>query len=234
MNIHEKACTVPAEGLSTQALFRLLQDAAGEQCEPLHLSGPDLRKRGLMWVVIRYRVEVTRWPQPGEHLRLFTWPGLTRHSLMPRFYTLRNETGEKLLAASSVWAVADRESRAMVNSEALGVTLEPAVTGEEIAFPRPVRLPELPESTVFTVPAAYLDANGHMNNTYYYTVAEDCIGRDARSGRLREVATEHVSEALCGETMTLYWGRDGDVYSLCGKSDGKTVFNMRLHYEEEN
>ena len=230
MEVYRKAYTVSPEGLSTREFFRLLQDAAGEQCAPLHLAGEDLEKRGLMWVILKYRVQIQRWPRPGEQFAVHTWPGLTRHSMMPRFYTLRTETGGAAAAISSVWAVVDRQTRAMVSGERLGVRLDALETGEEIRLPGPVRRLETPQFTVFTVPEAYLDSNGHMNNTFYYSVAEALIGRDARRDCITEIATEHISEALCGEELKLRWGEEGGLYCVIGETEDKTVFRMNLRY----
>ena len=233
MEVYRKEICVGPEGLGTRELFRLLQDAAGEQCVPLQLAGPDLEKMGLMWVIIKYRVQADRWPQPGERLILRTWPGRTRHGMMPRFYAIRDEAGETCVAASSVWAVVDRHTRAMVRSEELGgafARLEPLETGEEIRLPGAVRRLETAQSADFTVPADYLDENGHMNNPHYYTVAERCIGRDARRDGLREAATEHLSEALCGETLSLRWGEQDGLWYILGEHEGKPVFRMNLRY----
>ena len=231
MEIFRREHRVGPEGLSTQQLFKLLQDSAGDQCIPLHLSGPDLEKKGLMWVIIKYRVSVTRWPQPGESFTLNTWPGRTRHGMMPRFYTLKTADGALLLAVSSVWAVVDRKTRSMVNNEDFGVTLEALETGEEIRLPGAIKKLETSQSGSFVVPADYLDENGHMNNTHYYTVAEQCIGRDARRDRLVAIATEHVNEALCGETLSIRWGESEGLYYLLGEHGDKVVFRMNLQYE---
>lgn len=230
MDVYRKALTVGPEGLSTQALFRFLQDIAGEQCAPYHLTGPDLEKKGLMWVIIRYRLEAGRWPQPGERFTAHTWPGRTRHGMMPRFYVIQDEAGETRIAVSSVWAVVDRHTRAMVNNDDFGVTLEALETGEEIRLPAAVRRLETAQSGRFTVPADYLDENGHMNNTFYYTVAEHCIGRDARRDSLREVMTEHTSEALCGEELALRWGERDGLWYIVGENGAKCVFRMNLRY----
>ena len=150
MEVYQRSYTVGAEGLSTQALFKFLQDIAGEQCIPLKLSGPDLEKRGLMWVIIKYRLQVSRWPQPGETIQANTWPGKTRHGMMPRFYVLRDAGGETLLAASSIWAVVDRQTRAMVNNEELGVHIDPLETGEEIRLPGAVKKLETTQERILT------------------------------------------------------------------------------------
>jgi len=230
MELFTEKHTVAPEGLSTRELFVWLQDIAGHQCVPLGLSGPDLAERGLMWVVIKYRVEVTRWPQPGETVSLDTWPGKPRHGMMPRFYALRDAAGETLLAVSSVWAVVDRQTRSMVNNEEAGVHLEPLETGEEIRLPAAIKRLETTGERCFTVPADYLDTNGHMNNTRYYTVAEACIGRDARQDAPVYIATEHVSEALCGETLTLCWGEADGLAYITGSNGEKPVFRMNLRY----
>ena len=232
MEVYKKEFSVGAGGLGTRELFRLLQDIAGEQCAPYQLTGPDLEKKGLMWVIIRYRLEASRWPQPGERLCAHTWPGRARHGMMPRFYVIRGESGDTPIAVSAVWAVVDRQSRAMVSGEELGVTLEALETGEEIRLPGAVRRLATCESAAFTVPADYLDENGHMNNTRYYELAERCIGRDARRRGLREVLTEHLSEALCGEELSLRWGEQDGLWYILGEHGDKPVFRMNLRYEE--
>ena len=155
---------------------------------------------------------------------------MDRHGMMPRFYVLRDEAGETLLAASSVWAVVDRQSRAMVNNEELGVHIDPVETGEEIRLPGAVKKLETTQEKRFRVPAEYLDENGHMNNTFYYSVAEDCLGRDARRDRLLEIGTEHVSEALCGEELLLRWTESEALGYVTGSFGDKPIFRMNLKY----
>lgn len=227
MEIFEQVWTAPAEGLSTRELFYWLQESAGYQCVPYRLSGDDLRARGLMWVVLRYLVRVRRWPEAGERLRLQTWPGKTRHGMMPRFFRLLDGAGDCLISASSVWTVVDRETRRMVNPDEHGVILETLVTGlEERKPPAPARLP-LTESLIYTVTEDVLDTNGHMNNTRYYDLAERCIGRVGQPPV--RIVTEHQSEIRLDEQMTVSWGRDGERYFLEGVKDAP-VFRMELEY----
>ena len=229
MEIYEKQVIAPAGGLSTRELFVWLQDAAGEQCVPYHLAGDDLKKRGLMWVVVRYLIRVPRWPEPGEALRLLTWPGATRHSMMPRFYRLLDAAGECIASGSSVWTVVDRETRKMVNPEEHGVILEALVTGlEERRPPAPARLPA-EDFADYLVTDEVLDTNGHMNNTRYYDLAERCIGREG--GRPRRIVTEHQSEIRAGQSMRIRWGREGERYFIEGAND-YPVFRMELDYGE--
>ena len=80
------------------------------------------------------------------------------------------------------------------------------------------------------MPYSFVDLNGHMNNTRYFDLAEDCIGAAARGMLLREVQTEYVNEARFDEQLQLRWDREaGEVY-ISGESE-KPVFRMILRYE---
>ena len=229
MDIYEQQLSAPSSGLSTRGLFLWLQDVANAQCVPLHLSGDDLERKGLMWVVLRYLVRVERWPREGEALRLQTWPGSTRHGMMPRFYRLLEQSGACIVLASSVWAVVDRATRKMVVPEEHGIVLEALATGlEERRPPAPAKL-ALTESMDYTVTAAVLDTNGHMNNTRYYDLAEACLGRAGQHPR--RIVTEHQSEIREGQSMRVSWGSEGGRCYVEGVNDS-TVFRMELDYDE--
>lgn len=219
------------EPLSTQKLLLLLQDAAGAHCEQIGLGKAVTESRRLMWVVVRQLVEMERWPEPGEPFRLLTWPGDTRHMFYPRFYRLETGSGEYLGQSSAMWTLVDRDSRKMIRPTAYGLEIQGLVTGWEARLPgAPDKLP-LEHREHYTVTAAVLDSNGHMNNTRYYQLSETVLGQTLRGKRLVRAVTEYVSEALEGETMTLDWGQDGDRYYITGSLDAeKTFFRMGLEY----
>ena len=229
MEIYEERLRVPPEGLSTGDLFRLMQKISGDHCRRIGYGEPVMEELGLMWVIVRHGAQVLRSPAPGEELLARTWPGPTRHGMCPRYYRIESAEGELLVTGCAVWSVVDRESRKMVVPAERGVEIEPLVTGLESPRPRaPVRLPAA-ESAVYTVPAEVLDENGHMNNTRYYDLAEDCLGTRGRP--LRRAAAEYLSEAREGDTLHLAWGREGARCCLEGRRDGP-AFRMELVYDD--
>ena len=84
----------------------------------------------------------------------------------------------------------------------------------------------------FTVPYSYVDLNGHMNNTRYFDLAEDCVEAAADGRTLSRVETEYKTEARLGERLSLRWGTDGDRYYLTGSAD-RTVFTISLAYQKK-
>ena len=145
--------TVPGDPSRIAGLFRILQDVSGHAAACWHASGPELMEKGLMWVVIRYELTLSRALCPGEDLVITTWPSPVRHRMSQRSYLLADAGGRSLGQAAGVWALVDRETRSMVDGAARGVQFPTEETGLEPPFPAsPEKLPADGER-VFTVPA---------------------------------------------------------------------------------
>ena len=228
MEIFEERFTVAPAGLTTGDLFRLMQKISGDHCRLIGYGEPVMEAKGIMWVIIRHSVSVNRWPGAGEELLAQTWPGPTRHGMCPRWYRVLDSAGTPVLSGCAVWSVVDRVSRKMVIPSAVGVEIEPLVTGLEGRRPAaPARLPAT-EHADYTVPHEVLDENGHMNNTRYYDLAEGLLGTLGRP--LRSAAVEYIAEAREGDTLHLSWAREGSLCAISGETDGP-AFRMALEYE---
>ncbi len=216
--------------LRTSRLFELLQEASIRHTEELGMGREMTLDRGLLWMIGMQRAEIARMPEYDERIVLKSWPGKTMHVFFPRYYQIETERGELLLRASMLWTLVGSESRKLIFPEQYGVEINGVVTGEEIAMPgAPARLP-CTEEKLFRVPYSYVDLNGHMNNTRYFDLAEDCIPSSREGKALRLIQTEYVSEARLGDEMTVRWGKDGEKYFLIGETK-KPVFRLRLEYE---
>lgn len=217
--------------LRTSELFRMLQEAAIRHTEQLGMGRNKTLDRGILWVLLMQRAEITRMPEYDETVVLKSWPGRTMHLLFPRYASLETASGEPLLKASALWSLVDAETRRVVFPEKVGVEIEGIVTGEEIAMPASVRRADCTDAQDFTVPYSFVDLNGHMNNTRYFDLAEDCIGAAAAGARLKSIAAEYQNEARLGETLHLRWGEASPgEYFLAGET-GRDVFRMRLCYQ---
>ena len=217
--------------LRTSRLFELLQEASIRHTEQLGMGRDKTLDKGILWVVGLQRAEISRMPVYDEQIVLKSWPGKTMHVFFPRYYQIETLDGEPLIRASAMWTLVDSRTRRMAFPDQYGVVIEGVCTGEEIGQPSsPARL-ELTEEVPFRVPFSYVDLNGHMNNTRYFDLAEDCIPAALEGKALHLVQTEYSSEAQCGDELTIRWGREGNAYFLLGQGQ-KPVFRMRLEYSD--
>lgn len=213
-------------------LFMLLQEASIRHTEALGMGREKTLDRGILWVLLMQRAEITRMPCYDEEVLLKSWPGTTMHLLFPRYYAMETVGGEPLLKASAIWGLVDAETRKVVFPERYGIEIPGVTTGEEIPLPSAIPKRDCGRERDFTVPYSFVDLNGHMNNSRYLDLAEDCIGASARGLELRELGTEYMSEVRFGETLRLRWsGEEGEVF-LSGSCGDRQAFRMRLVYRE--
>ena len=218
--------------LRTSRLFELLQEASIRHTEELGMGRDKTLDKGILWIVGLQRAEISRMPVYDEQIVLKSWPGKTMHLFFPRYYQMETKTGEVLLKASALWTLVDEQTRKVVFPEKYGVVIEGTVTGEEIALPASPRKLELTETVPFQIPYSYVDLNGHMNNTRYFDLAEDCIPASREGRALRLVQTEYASEARLDDKLKVRWGQESSSFYLQGEGE-KPVFRMRMEYEEE-
>ena len=217
--------------LRLSRLFELLQEASIRHTEQLGMGREKTLDKGLLWVVTMQRCEIARMPEYDERITLSSWPGPMMHVFFPRYYRVADEKDQTLIAASAMWMLVDEKARKMVFPDEWGVEIGGVTTGQEIRLPGGIaKLPVTAERD-FTVPYSYVDLNGHMNNTRYFDLAEDCLGEAAAGKRLTEISVEYQNEARLGETLRLSWGGEGEERFLCGET-GRPVFRMRMAYRQ--
>lgn len=215
--------------LKTSTLFELLQEASIRHTEELGMGREKTLDKGLLWILALQSAEIVRMPEYDEEVVLQSWPGITMHMFFPRYYVMKTARGEPLLKAAALWSLLDAGTRKMVFPEQYGIEILGITTGEELPQPAPPKRLPCTETTAFTVPYSYVDLNGHMNNTRYFDLAEDCIHTAVEGRDLRSVQAEYVSEVKCGDRISVSWGESGDSFYLEGKME-KPVFRMKYTY----
>ena len=121
-------------------------------------------------------------------------------------------------------------ARSIVFPEKHGISIDGQATGDEIPLPSSIRKAELRPCRSFTVPYSFVDLNGHMNNTRYLDLAEDCIHEEVQGRELTALRMEFVREVRLGDTIELSCGRDGERWLVCGGRE-KTNFRIELSYK---
>ena len=79
--------------LRLSRLFELLQEASIRHTEELGMGREKTLDKGILWVLLMQRAEITRMPEYDEDIVLKSWPGRTMHLLFPRYYSLETAAG---------------------------------------------------------------------------------------------------------------------------------------------
>ncbi len=228
--MYEVEIKVPLKGWSTAELFWELQTISGDAVADSCLTGEDLKKIGLMWIIIRYDIRLERALRPGESLKIATWAGPLRHGMSQRNYLIYDADGRCIIHGAGNWAIADRAKRCMVDASAYGLTFPAEVNGNELPRPLPPEKLPLASSSFYTVGEADLDMNQHMNNTRYFDIAESLIFGQNPQTSLQSVQAAFLNEAVSGEDLCVRWGNRENRWYICGEGNGKLCFQLSLKY----
>lgn len=211
---------------SSAELLRLLQQIAAEDATRRGGGQALLLSRGCTWVLVKNRLTISRWPEPGEELELTTWPLTGRFGLYPRCIELRDGAGELLVKVESIWAIMDVESRTMLRGEERGIRMEGVEEGR-LAPQRRLTVPEGGEVHELIPQPEQIDENGHLNNAAYLDAAEALLPPSLRGRRPRAIAIDYEHEIPAGSRAEVRVAAEGDSCFFEGILEGRVCFRLR-------
>ena len=222
--------------LKPSAVLYYVQEMAGQHFDRMALN-PTPEHKGLMWVIIRHRVQITRLPVKGQTIRLETWPMPTTRVAYPRSVVAYDEAGQELFRSISLWVLMDRNSRAMVLPGKSGIAVSGILRGNELPSPNSLSPVVCSASVNRRVCFTDLDVNDHMNNTRYIEWAADLLPSSFhKNHRLQDVTMCYLGEAREGDELTISWELSADGLLRMDiqrreKDKESRIFTADLQYE---
>ncbi len=209
--------------LTPAQILVVMQEMAGEHSHLLGMGREALLKENAIWVLTRSEVHVSRYPLYLETVRVRTFPGAARRMLFPRFFTFETEDGERLVTASSYWALMDIHEGKMVLPPAI-LSLMPDTSDmtPPMGCPSSVKLVDGPEETSLYAPRyTDLDLNGHVNNTRCAGWLCDLLGESVLKDRPPQTLTVNYNREIRGsEPLTFSLRKTESSFSLrCLRGD---------------
>lgn len=211
------------------ALLQMMQEVAGGHAEKLGVGHHLLLEKGVVWVLTRIEVRMERYPAFGENIQIETFPMPNRRWFFPRYFIFRDEAGQQIGCASSMWVLLDVKERRMCPPEAAidlipnNFDLTPPMgppSAVALAGGEPICTERIP---VYSD----LDLNGHVNNTRYLDWCCDALGVDAMAEyELSRFALNFSQEIRPGQQVLTELRRDGDAFSFSGFVDGARHFDV--------
>ena len=207
--------------LSVTGIINYLQDCSTFQSEDLNLGITYLQEHHRAWWLSSWQIVIERYPRLGEEIIVSTWPYDFKGFYGMRNFALRNEAGELLAWANSLWVYVNLDTGrpARVDAEELsGYVLEPRLDmkyeDRKVAVPAGGRQMES-----FEVKKHHLDTNHHVNNGQYIRMAEEYLPGDFR---VRQMRAEYKNQARLGDRICPFVCReDGKYVVTLSDTEGK-------------
>ena len=222
--------------LKPSMILYYIQEVAGRHFDVISMDYDALAHRGMIWAIIRQRVQITRIPLRGETIRLETWPMPTTRVAYPRSVVAYDAWGNELFRSISIWVLMDLNTRNMILPAKSGIAVAGTLRGNELAVPSALPSKLLGNSRTRSVCFTDLDRNGHMNNTRYLDWIDDLLPSAFHEVHtFRELTVCYLSETREGQELALRWDflEDGCIQvdahrNSAGKEE--RVFSARLFF----
>jgi acyl-ACP thioesterase len=186
--------------LTWPALMDYFQDCSVFHSEQEDLSVRYLAENHIAWVLSSWQICCKRMPHLAEKITTQTWAYGMKSFYGYRNFAMRDEQGEMLACANSVWVLVDTKSgrpTRVPQEMADKYGIEPKLQME--AAPRRIKVPEECEKKeAFMVPSFFIDTNMHMNNRHYVEVAMGFLPEDFE---ISEVRVEYRRAAKEGDML---------------------------------
>ena len=163
--------------LMPEGLLNYFQDCSTFQSEDLGLGVKYMLRNRLVWALSSWQIDVERYPEIGERVRVGTLPYDFRGFMGFRNFWMDDQRGARIAVANSIWTLLDLETGKPVRppQEMIeGYQTFPKLEMEYL--PRKIMIPaEGEEKQEFAITRHYLDTNHHVNNGQYVRMALEYV-----------------------------------------------------------
>ncbi len=186
-------------------LIGLFQEIATVQSDELKIGQKYVSNKDLLWVLIKYDIEVYRMPKYPEKIRLVTYAMYTRKFYIYRKFEVYDEKNTLISKAYSAWSLVNKKNMSLQKMplelmEAYGCSENN--TEEKALFEalKTVKNPDL--SREFSIRYTDIDHNHHVNNTNYISWAVNSIPKDVVIDyNLEKISIIYRKEGKYGEDV---------------------------------
>ncbi len=214
--------------LSVPKFIDYFQDCSCFQSETLGVGRTMLEEQHLAWVLNFWQILILRRPEQMESVEIGTFPYEFKNFMGMRNFFMKDEKGEYLAMANSLWSLLDMKTGRPVKAgkKITGkYELEPPLPMEYAS--RKVTMPsEMKAQEHIKVRKEHIDINHHMNNAQYVLVAMNYI--PCRSA-VKEIRIEYKKQAYLDDVIVPFVAtiEGGYAISLRDK-EGVAYVNMHI------
>lgn len=183
------------------AMVNYFQNCCLFQSEDLGVGFKYLTENHIGWVLNNWQIDVERFPEYAEKIRIYTNPYSIKSFMGMRNFFIEDEQKNIIVKANSIWTLLNLETvrpckvpDKIINSYEYEEKLDMEYAPRKIDVPEGGQ--ELKEIEILP---QHLDMNMHVNNGQYISMALSCLPIDFKPYHLR---AEYRNQVRLGEKLT--------------------------------
>ncbi|MCD7738234.1 MAG: thioesterase [Lachnospiraceae bacterium] len=221
--------------LAVPKIVDYFQDCSIFQSESLGVGLDYLTERKIAWILSFWQIQIMRRPGFEERVTVGTFPYEFKGFLGMRNFFMKDETGQMLVQANSIWSLLDTErfrpvrpDEEMMNryilEERLPMRYAPRKLAMEKGGERLAPIQITPD---------YQDTNHHVNNARYVTIAMDALEMMGERPQVKELRVEYKGQAHKGDLIYPVVLQTAEGYQVKLENEqGVALINMHIFIQE--
>ena len=193
--------------ITPKNLIGLFQEIATVQSDELRVGRKYMSNEDLLWVLIKYDIEIFRMPKYPEKIRLETYAMYTRKFYVYRKFEVYDENNNLIVKAYSAWSLVNKKTKKLEKMtielmEAYGCSKDSSEEKAEFERLKTVKNPDLKKD--FSIRYTDIDHNMHVNNTKYMSWAINSVPKDiVVNCKLKKVSILYRKEGKYGDDIVV-------------------------------
>jgi len=204
------------EKMTLEALLDYFQDCSTFHSEDIGVGINYLKEVGMVWVLSSWQIVIYRYPKLCENITVGTFPYDFKGAIGYRNFFMKDESGNMLAVANSVWTLLDVEKMFPVKPTAL--MIEKYLIEEKMDMeyaPRKIVMAEKGvEQEYIIVKKHQIDTNHHVNNGQYVRMA---MGFLPEKYQIHQMRAEYRKSAMLNDIIvpTVRMVRSSETTGIC-------------------
>ena len=194
--------------LTIDGVVNYLQDTCMLHSEHCGVGLAHLKEHNTAWLLSSWQIQILKVPRIYEKIQATTSPYEFKGFFGYRNFWIRNEAGEEMIRANSIWVYLDMEKQVPIRipQEELDAYAPYMPKADMEYAPRKMKLPtDFTPCEPIPVHLGMIDTNEHVNNCQYIKTALEVAGLTELP---REIRAEYRKQAKVGDIFYPYLHRD--------------------------
>ena len=192
--------------IKLSSLIDLILTASGYNADANGFGLRQLYELGGTWVLSRLAVEMVYFPKQYEKITIETWVEEVHTANTIRNFSIKNEKGEVIGKAISVWVMINLKTRRPMEMKLLE-GIENYIVAENSGIDKPVKLDAVDSEPVddFFVKYSDIDINQHVNTVHYLDWMVNCFTLDEhKTHSIKRLDVNFMNEILYNDHIQLF------------------------------
>jgi len=217
-----------------QALLQFLQEIAWEHAEHLDLGFTKLYKQNLLWVLVRQKIKVAKFPNWPNSVKVKTWATGKDILFWYRDFKIFDSDDSEIAKATSSWMIINLETRRPHRAENLfNIPIEKPDFASETKLGKLPSVKDVTRRYEKEVRYSDLDLNDHVNNVKYLEWVLDSYPLQRyKKNRIESVELNYMAEAIYGDRIFVNSDliEPFHLHSIKREPDNKELFRAKIDW----